>query len=246
MIEQLEPSFELELISKAKAGDNEATQILLDQYEPALRASMRKTYGTLDRDEARSAAYSALIEAVWKFDPARHNRLATIIKITLTQELEYESKTKQTFTIPERSLSRYWNILRKADGNHNKAADIADQHGMTRSTWLSIHSSVTSTHLPQFSDTEQEPVYHSVFCTAQDPADFQQDTLKTVFEFLEDENDLTPEEIEVLGIHYGLLGVDCQKDYGHTSAELGLPRKEVIRLHTSAINKARRRLNINQ
>lgn len=245
MIEQLELKHELELIYRVREGDNVAAETLLKQYLPALKAAQRKAIA-LDKSEAESATQAAFMEAVWRFDKAKHNRLAGAIKSALAQEVEHESKTKQTFSIPSRSLSRYWNILRKADNDPRLAADIAEQHGMSRSTWLTINDNVLSTNIPDPSETDNEPVLHPLWDTPSEPTSFQRESVKYVFAKLDDDNDLTPEEVEVLGVHYGLLGVDCSKNYDFSADELGLPKREVIRLHTSAIRKARKRLNVNQ
>lgn len=244
MIEQLELEHELELIYRVREGDNVAAETLLKQYLPALKAAQRKAIA-LDKSEAESATQAAFIEAIWRFDEAKHTRLAGAIKSALLQEVDHETKTKQAFTVPARSLSRYWKILREADNDPSLAADIAEQFGMMRSTWLSINDNVTSTYLPE-SEGDTDPVYHSLYPERDQPSDFQMATLQRVFERLGDDNDLTDLEMQTLLVHYGVTGINGDKDYEQTAYELGIPKKEAISQCLSGIRKARKRLNVNQ
>lgn len=239
---QLEVELEQELIAKAKAGNNEATKTLLEQYGPALKAAKYKAGGSLDHSEAESAVNAAFAEALFRFDPAKHSRLATLIKNLLAQETSYESSTKLAVSIPERTLSRYWNIMRKANMNASKAVKIAPDNGMSTVIFSSIHQANLSESLEHIPYTE-EIALESIQPETRVPTTFQRESVKSIFRELEDDNDLTSEEIQVLSVHYGLAGVDTDKSFDFTAEELQIPRGEVIKLHRSAITKARKRLS---
>jgi len=106
MITQLPLERELELIRLTKAGNSEAARELLEQYEPALKGAAYKYSPYLDQNERDSAIHFGFIEAVFKFDPAKHDRLANVIKYALNDELKYEKGTSEVIRIPDRTAQR--------------------------------------------------------------------------------------------------------------------------------------------
>lgn len=73
--------------------------------------------------------------------------------------------------------------------------------------------------------------------------------MRASFAALEDDNDLSPVEVQVLSVYFGLAG-NCHsesKSFTETAFELDMPVKEVKLHHINAIRKARLRLtNSNQ
>lgn len=73
--------------------------------------------------------------------------------------------------------------------------------------------------------------------------------MRASFAALEDDNDLSPVEVQVLSVYFDLAG-NCHsesKSFTETAFELDMPVKEVKLHHINAIRKARLRLtNSNQ
>lgn len=133
-------------ILAAQGGDDDAMVRLAYAYAYALRNAVSKFTGpdtsAADREEVRSSAFLGFVEAVHAFDPEAGDRLAGIVGATLARTLREEYMTPSAFTVPDRTLTRFYSILRKADGNPYEAAAQAPQYGMSRETFLAVLSAV--------------------------------------------------------------------------------------------------------
>jgi len=246
MIKQLPVHEEQDLIARTKSGDSEAAEVLLKQYEPAMRAAASSRNGFLDKDETSSATHSAFMEAIHAFNPSKHTRLSAVIKNYLKIELSYENSTAKSLSIPDRTLKRFAQIYNAANRDVTLAAEIAPGNEMTSTTFLHIHNIIYgSTHLPE-PDYETDTISR-VINTADKTSGRRTEFIKIILEEQGNETDLSPEELNVILTHYGFIGNANVKDYKETAYELGIDKNTVKAHHSSALKKARIRLsNINQ
>lgn len=133
-------------IQAAKGGDSDAMVALMYAYASAIRNAV-STFTGADttpsaREELRSAVVLGFVEAVNAYDAASSDRLAGIVRDVLTRTLREEYMTPAAFAVPDRTLTRFYGILRKADGNVYEAAAMAPDHGMGRDTFLAVLSAV--------------------------------------------------------------------------------------------------------
>ncbi len=140
---------EREAIELAKEGDETATVALLYAYASALRNGVRwfanaapSAPQAADLEDVRVRAVLGLQEAIRAFDPARHRRLAAIAAGYIADEVASAAEAATAFSVPERTLKRFFGILRKADGNVYEAAALAPQHEMKRETFFAVLSAV--------------------------------------------------------------------------------------------------------
>ncbi|WAB10822.1 DNA binding protein [Arthrobacter phage Tuck] len=142
---------EQKAISDALAGDSEAIVRLMYAYAPALRNAVSAfTYAgganaasqPADHEDLRSSVTVGFMEALKRFDPAQHNRLAAVINGPLREALANDLTSPVAFHVPYRTLSRFYEILRKADGNPFEGVKIARDHHMSPEVFLSVLSAV--------------------------------------------------------------------------------------------------------
>jgi DNA-directed RNA polymerase specialized sigma subunit len=143
--ERLELVEERSTIAAAQAGSKEARERLILAYAPALRAAVSWYRTTVQRglspediQEARQAALLGLLEAVATFDLEVYERLAAIVAPYIRNQVASLSQATTQFSIPERTLTRFWGILREAGGDANLAADLAPTFEMRRETFLAV------------------------------------------------------------------------------------------------------------
>jgi DNA-directed RNA polymerase specialized sigma subunit len=141
------------LIARAKLGEEAATIALMRAYTPALRSAIRQ-FGAMggawagqvaDPDvveDLRAAATLGFLEAVQSFDAGRWSRLAAIVPDHLRLALASAVPSPIAFSIPQRTLTRFYSILRKADGNPYAAAALAPQYEMRTETFLAVLSAL--------------------------------------------------------------------------------------------------------
>lgn len=146
---------ERDAILAAKKGDETATLDLMYAYAPALRNGVKwytRAIPAVDRadnlEEIHSVAVFGLLEAIAAFDPeAGYDRLAATIGEYVANTVAEHAQAVCGLTVPSRTLTRFFAILRKADGNVYEAAALAPKHHMTRETFLAVLSAVRSTSL---------------------------------------------------------------------------------------------------
>lgn len=236
------------LIARAKAGDNEATEILTQAYRPALVAASSRNEIYLDQNERDSACYGAFVEALHLFDESRHARLSVIIKNLLAKELAIEKSTAEAVSVPDRTISRYHRIMTKAGDDIFKALELAPKNDMNASTFLQVHNILRDSVRLEDLDVDGLEAF-PITKAPQEAPEAVKSKVRAVFATLEDDNDLSPVEVQVLSVHFGLAG-NCHsesKSFAETAFELDMPVKEVKLHHINAIRKARKRLcNSNQ
>lgn len=142
---------EREFIARAQAGESEAFEPLLACYINNIRKAARvatKTTGVatpVTYEDAVSAGYLALVEAVLAVDLANPEyRVAGIISHALANAMSAVVGDALPVSVPERTLKRYYGIMRRAEGNVNVAVVLAPDFGMSIEVFLGIHGMVTS------------------------------------------------------------------------------------------------------
>lgn len=149
---------EMKAIAQAQAGDGDAQLALFSAYVPHLRSIVARYTGTLGRDDARQAAFEGLLAAVHAFDPAVSNALASLLPTHVNAALAATaSESARGFTVPERSLKRFFGILSRADGDVSAAAKLAPAHHMTVETFHTILAAVTTDSYETVATSEDDP-----------------------------------------------------------------------------------------
>ncbi|WP_229398117.1 hypothetical protein [Micromonospora okii] len=140
-----DPAEEVETIAAARDGDADAYLRLTSAYVPHLRRAVAAFTRVLPLDDARQAAWVGLMSAVKAFDPARSSRLVSILRQHMHAELTAAAALAGTgFTVPPRTVERFFGILAAADGDPARAADLAPSYAMTRETFFAVLAAVTA------------------------------------------------------------------------------------------------------
>lgn len=135
-------------LAAAQLGDSEATLALVLAYAAALRNGVSwyrhaaPEAQPADIEDAKSQAVLGLLEAIKAFDGTRHERLAATVVQYVRNALAVSAATATSFTVPERTLKRFFAILREAAGNVYTAAALAPSFEMTTETFLAVLAAV--------------------------------------------------------------------------------------------------------
>jgi DNA-directed RNA polymerase specialized sigma subunit len=233
-------------IAAAKAGDNDAIVSLMYAYAPALRNAVASFAGagganaahqTADQEDLRSSATVGFLEAIKEFDPAQHNRLAAVVNGPLRKALANDLTSPVAFTIPHRTLSRFYEILRLADGNPFDGVRIAREHHMSPEVFLAILSAVRNVgSFEVATDTTDDRAGHEVDAQPIWDNSLAEDDALLVEAAFEAVNDI---EESVCRLAYGF------ETYGEPVPDieighrLGLSRQKTQRTRSSALSKMR-------
>lgn len=235
-------------IRAAAEGDSEALVALVYAYAAALR-SVARSYraaienGAADPDDVRQAAVVGLLDAVRAFDPAKGDRLAGLVVQKIREALHGEQITGG-FSIPDRTLTRFAGLLRKADGDPTEAARIAPDHGMSRETFWAVFSVVRGTESldaetsPRESAAPRGERRDAVILGAAWEPDYansaDEDYVDLAFESIR-HNDLAT---DVVRLAYGFTDYEPQSD-GEVADRLGLTRSKTQRVRSRALDTMR-------
>lgn len=232
---------EAEAIRLAKQGDQEATVALIYSYAPALRNAVARHPG-LDRDEARSAAVTGLLEAVRAFDSSAHDRLAGILRAYLSDALAQEEGIAHGFAVPPRTLKRFFGILRHADGDPVAALALAPEYAMAPETFLDVLTAVRGLDWLYPADDEDEqagdvldrarPIWSGDHADADDRV-----LVERAFRAVD------ALEERVCRVAYGFEDYDPQPD-AEVAHRLGISRQKAQRARSSALTKMRSALGV--
>lgn len=244
---------ERQAIAKAKTGDSDATVDVLYAYAAVLRNSVRALPADV-RDAAlediRQEAILGLLEAVRAWDGDRHLRLAAIASQYVADAVSKAASAATGFTVPERTLKRFFGILRKADGNIYDAARLAPSYEMTTETFLAVLSSVRNVESYSASETSSGDEDGSDLLSRWDSAESIVGKVRTGEEIVEDEllvevafgavDDL---EEDVVRLAYGFADYNTLADI-EVGERLGLSRPKVQRVRSGALGKMRLALGV--
>lgn len=133
-------------ILAAKDGDSEATVKLIYAYAYSLRSAVvwytRAVPGGTATEDIHAQAILGLVEAIMAIDLDECERLAAIAPDYITGAVAGAAESAVNFKVPTRSLTRFFKILREADGNVYEAASLAPKYAMRTETFLAILSAV--------------------------------------------------------------------------------------------------------
>lgn len=233
-------------IQAAKGGDSDAMVALMRAYAPAIRNAVSKFTGpdstAHDREELRSAVVLGFVEAVNAYDSATADRLAGLIKDVLARTLREEFLTPTAFAVPDRTLTRFYAILRQADGNVYEAAALAPSYEMKSATFLAVLSAVRNVNsldqYPHGPDGEEAPIHASAVplwdnAVAEEDADLVAAAFAAVDSL---------EEV-VCRLAYAFTDYDPVPD-AEIGDRLGFSRAKAQRIRAGALGKMREALAV--
>ncbi len=224
---------EVAVIERAKAGEEAATLALFGAYVALLRAAVGRYTKTLSRDDARQAAVEGLLTAVGAFDPAKSDRLASLLRQHVDSALASAAgQSTAGFTVPERTLKRFFGILARADGNVTQAAVMAPEFDMATETFYGVLAAVNASGSLEAEvetrgfDAPVEPVYaERQFADAEDKL-----LVSKAFSAVDDL------ERDVCRLAYGFADYDPQPD-AEVGFRLGMGRVKTLRIRQGALKK---------
>lgn len=247
---------EREAIHAARSGDQAATQKLLYAYAYALReaSGMYRRAGGARADghgdfglvaDLRMAAVEGFLDALYAFDlDGPHSRLAATVEGYVANSMSTTVVAPVAMNVPERTLKRFYSILRKADGDPVKGATLASQYSMTAETFASVLAAVRSTQSldgpgDETGGSSDGPDRCDVQIVGQDYyADVEDKLLvEAAFAAVDD----LEEAVCRLAYGFSDYGPIPDAEVGH---RLGLSRPKVQRVRASALRKMRNAVGI--
>lgn len=237
---------------------------LIAAYGPALRAAVSRfkggvgdgqlsrsasDYGTSSRsiEDLQSAAIVGLLEAIAEHDPAKNPRLAGTLVHHLNRALSEEVEAAPAFAIPTRTLSRFYGIVRAAEGDLDAAEVLAGDFGMSVDTFRDVRSAVGAESLDKMAadtdngtsastkgnDVAAEPIF------APSPVVDVEDRILVDMAF----GAMTDEEARVCELAYGFTEYEPVPD-PEIAHRIGVSKAAVQRRRNKALGKARRALGV--
>lgn len=154
---------EVELIARAKAGDESATLTLMSAYGRALRAALRNggadgersavndraAFGTSNAsvEDGRQAAIVGFMEALHAHDPEQNPRLAGVLPGRLAEAIRGATVARSEFAIPARTLTRFFAVMEAAEWDLREALSVCQSFDMSPDTLLRIYLATGSESL---------------------------------------------------------------------------------------------------
>jgi RNA polymerase sigma factor (sigma-70 family) len=246
--EKLPLEAERAAILAAKAGDEEATISLVYAYAFALRLGVAQYRhaggaGTAEVDDLRQSALLGLLEAVHAFDPEVHHRLAATISGYIADAIAGSGAAPIALAVPERTLKRFYGILREADGDTARAEELAPSHSMTAETFRAVLEAVRNVTSYDAETTAEEDGRSD---TAGAASAASVDTIAEVEDAILVASALSVVdgvEEDVIGLRYGFTEYNPLSD-AEIGERLELSRQKVQRTATSALGKMRSKLGV--
>lgn len=239
------------LIAASQAGDGAATETLIGAYSPAIRGAVQWYRRALpsvpqrsDAEDVEQEALVGLLEAIRAFDPEKHDRLAAIAAQYVRQRVAEAARSASAFAVPERTLKRFFSILRECNGDTSAALELAPSRKMARETFLAVLASVRgvgSYDAPAPDGTTREESDRSVdgealaWAQPELVGERDEDLVRAAFAAVDDV------EERVCRVSYGFEDYEPQPD-GEVAHRLGLSRPKVQRVRTKALAKMREAL----
>jgi hypothetical protein len=200
----------------------------------------------LDWEEVEAELIEAFLRAIMEYDFQSNNRLNYEIKLRFTNAIARISAGRDALKIPTRTKALFYQILYKeADGSWSQALDIVDHHPlMTHATFVAIGQAM---QLGPVSD-----VTSSIW--GQEPSRSNLEITQFVEWLLSCLND---RERMVIDLRYGFdhepandlrltsgFGYDDALEIPQIAALLNVHRQTAWRIHNSAIDKMRAKINV--
>lgn len=235
-------------IAAAQLGDSEAKLRLILAYAPALRSgfahylrAVEATPNRAEHDDVRQELVLALLEAVQAFNPDTYTRLAAIAPDYITKAVTRLTPGAAQFTVPMRTLSRFFGILRGASGDPAEAERLAPEHSMTAETFRAILVAVrgVESYDAFHADEDGGPLATSGAVTVASPLEDVEDRVLVEAAF----RAVDALETKVVRLAYGFDDYDPISD-DEVGARLGFSRQKVQRARTAALSKMRYALGV--
>lgn len=229
---------ERETIHAAQAGDEAAKTLLLYAYAPALRNAVARYRDVLGADDARMTAVLALLAAITQFDHDRYDRLAAVIAPALTNELGELVAASASVTVPHRTRTRFFGILRRAGGDVHAAALLAPKYEMSRETFYAVLEAINAESLDAPAGERDEfGGYERPAVPLWNPEDVYADAedrilVEMAFGAVDDL------ETDICRASYGFTSYNPIPD-GQIAADLSMTRPTVQRRRAGALSKMR-------
>ncbi|WP_166139585.1 sigma-70 family RNA polymerase sigma factor [Nocardioides ochotonae] len=138
----LPEDLEVETIRAAQAGDHGAQLRLVQAYAPALRrlaTTFLRRFPAEERaaatEDVRAEALVAFLGMIQDHDLERSPRLAGRVVQVVTGALRHAARLDASMAVPSRTLSRFYTILGKVDGDVDLARAIAPDYAMAVTTF---------------------------------------------------------------------------------------------------------------
>lgn len=129
---------ERELIDLARGGDSDAAETLILIYGSALAANHYARPSSLPEDDSIAALLSRFWEVVYSFDGERFSSIANTLVAWLRKASTEAQAEQWAVRIPDRTLVRFWGVLRRAGGDPAEGARIAPSLEMDSETFWSV------------------------------------------------------------------------------------------------------------
>lgn len=247
--EKLPLDAERAAILAAQGGDEEATIRLVYAYAFALRMGVGQYRhaggaGSAEVDDLRQSALLGLLEAIHAFDPETHHRLAATVGGYIADAIAGSGAAPIALAVPERTLKRFYGILREADGDTAKAAELAPSRNMTAETFRAVLEAVRNV---TSYDAETETTDSGDGMVRESGGvEPSVDTMVGVEDAILVEAALAAVEgveEDVIGLRYGFTEYNPLSD-AEIGERLELSRQKVQRTATSALGKMRTALGV--
>lgn len=244
------------LLGLAQGGDDDAVIDLIYAYGPALRGAVGQFRHLTDNgrnfhatENLRQSAIVGFLSAIKAFDPEKHNRLAAIVSQYVIREIGETQDATSAIAIPHASRTRFYRILREANGDVIAAAALAPKQGMRVSTFMAALQAVRSTGVALSYQSDEDPDEALARLAEASPVwDVAQTDIEDralcdmVFALADDENDLDLREVTAIRHAYGFESYGEPKTDEAVGAALHVSRATAGRARLAGLTKARARL----
>ena len=255
---------ETEALRAARQGDEDATLRVLIAYLPVMRAVIRDytpearpiaRYTAADLEDYRSAAVMGVLSAIRAWDPEVSPSIAGIVRQHVNEHVAAEAGFSASFSIPSRTLKRFFGIARRAGYDREEGARLAPQFEMSPATFLAIFDRVWLDSIDTVaSGTDEDQPCREVREAPLSETTWSADAPvrgfwggdESAFADVEDRilvqmafNAVDNLEATVCGLAYGFLDYDPVPD-AEIAHRLGLSsRLKALRIRTKALDKMR-------
>ncbi|WIC90197.1 DNA binding protein [Arthrobacter phage VroomVroom] len=241
------------VIAAAQAGDDDAKMALVYAYGFALRAAAGKVAKKGEQtpeeaDDLRMDLLVTFLEAIGKFDVARHQRLAAVLSFDLKKAVGAAATSATDMKVPARTLSRYFEVLRKAEAQGVDPLDLcrdrSNKTGMSPKSFLATQDALRS--VEKVGGTEDDDAsalswenltVHPLHYDRSEEAEEDALLVEAAFGSVDDL------EEDVVRLAYGFTEPNTFSDDA-IGERLGFSRSKTQRIHQGALGKMRGALGV--
>lgn len=239
----------LSLVTAAQAGDRKAREDLVKGMEGLVhRAARQFTEGsTIPAEDLRQECWVAILESLQTFDPQHGTSFETYCWGPMRRTMAAAMPNYLAGpSIPSRTMDRYWEVMKAAQGDVSVALEIASSMDMKTGTFAMVHQAVSGTWSIHagFSTEEEAPVDggytpNTLGAAGDVPT---MDSFEELASSMEAEAYLAvltdPREVGVLKMALGFNGKDPMT-HAEIGKAIGVSRQMVDKISTRALVKIR-------